>query len=177
MPNVSGTVCVHVWRACERSWRGRGRRRGCPQLARCRFIVHWFDGGVVCVRHAGPVSLACAVFVRAATPVVTRCRVVAQHCLCGAARLRSRCRLYRVADGEWKQRGTGDIKILKHRTAGTFRVVMRQEKTLKVVANHRLDPAVALVRVLHTRARSRDVSTRAPTRACRCHPWTPMVAR
>ena len=46
---------------------------------------------------------------------------------------------------EWKQRGTGDIKILKHKTTGRFRVVMRQEKTLKLVANHRLDTASTLV--------------------------------
>ncbi len=51
---------------------------------------------------------------------------------------------------EWKQRGTGDIKILKHKTTSGFRVVMRQEKTLKLVANHRLDSASTLVRVCGT---------------------------
>ena len=57
-----------------------------------------------------------------------------------------RARLYRVVGAEWKQRGTGDIKILKHKTTGRFRVVMRQEKTLKLVANHRFDTASTLVR-------------------------------
>ena len=58
-----------------------------------------------------------------------------------------RARLYRVVGAEWKQRGTGDIKILKHKTTGRFRVVMRQEKTLKLVANHRFDTASTLVRL------------------------------
>ena len=60
--------------------------------------------------------------------------------------LNRRCRLYRVSDGEWKQRGTGDVKILKHKSTGKYRVVMRQEKTLKLIANHRLDPTCTLVR-------------------------------
>ena len=29
--------------------------------------------------------------------------------------------------GEWKERGTGDIKVLKHKTSGKYRVVMRRE--------------------------------------------------
>lgn len=37
---------------------------------------------------------------------------------------------------EWKERGTGDVKILKHRAHGTYRVLMRRDKTLKVCANH-----------------------------------------
>jgi hypothetical protein len=74
----------------------------------------------------------------------------ADHCLHGAWRLLGvcsprRCRLYRVAGAEWKQRGTGDVKILKHKVTGKYRVVMRQDKTLKLVANHRLDTASALV--------------------------------
>ncbi len=56
-----------------------------------------------------------------------------------------RCRLYRVTDGEWKQRGTGDVKILKHKETGAYRLVMRQEKTLKLIANHRIDPVYTLV--------------------------------
>ncbi len=56
-----------------------------------------------------------------------------------------RCRLYRVAGTEWKQRGTGDVKILKHKVTGKYRVVMRQDKTLKLVANHRLTTASTLV--------------------------------
>ena len=37
---------------------------------------------------------------------------------------------------EWKERGTGDIRFLKHRENGKTRLVMRRDKTLKVCANH-----------------------------------------
>ena len=53
--------------------------------------------------------------------------------------------MYRVSDGEWRQRGTGDVKILRHKQSGKYRVVMRQEKTLKLIANHRIDPLCILV--------------------------------
>ncbi|KAF4516983.1 hypothetical protein B566_EDAN005585 [Ephemera danica] len=37
---------------------------------------------------------------------------------------------------EWKERGTGEIKLLRHRIQETVRVVMRRDKTLKICANH-----------------------------------------
>ena len=37
---------------------------------------------------------------------------------------------------EWKERGTGDVRLLKHRDNGKTRLVMRRDKTLKVCANH-----------------------------------------
>ncbi len=38
--------------------------------------------------------------------------------------------------GEWKERGTGDVKILLSKSNGRVRLLMRQEKTMKIVANH-----------------------------------------
>jgi hypothetical protein len=38
--------------------------------------------------------------------------------------------------GEWKERGTGDVKLLKNKQNGRVRLLMRQEKTMKIVANH-----------------------------------------
>ena len=38
--------------------------------------------------------------------------------------------------GEWKERGTGDVKLLKNKSSGHVRLLMRQEKTMKIVANH-----------------------------------------
>ena len=46
-----------------------------------------------------------------------------------------RAKIYRWRDDEWKERGTGIIKILRHKTNYRIRFIMRQEKTLKVVAN------------------------------------------
>jgi Ran-binding protein 1 len=44
----------------------------------------------------------------------------------------------------WKERGLGDIKILKDKTKGTVRVIMRQEKTLKPCANFALTEECSL---------------------------------
>jgi Ran-binding protein 1 len=46
-----------------------------------------------------------------------------------------RAKIYRWRDAEWKERGTGQLKILRHRENNKIRFIMRQEKTLKVVAN------------------------------------------
>lgn len=37
---------------------------------------------------------------------------------------------------EWKERGTGDVRLLRHKENGKTRLVMRRDKTLKVCANH-----------------------------------------
>jgi len=52
-----------------------------------------------------------------------------------------RAKLYRWGkegggSGEWKERGLGDAKLLKHKDTGKIRFLLRQEKTLKIVANH-----------------------------------------
>ncbi|CAJ1068413.1 ran-specific GTPase-activating protein [Xyrichtys novacula] len=53
-----------------------------------------------------------------------------------------RAKLYRFASEndppEWKERGTGDIKLLKHKEKGTIRVLMRRDRTLKICANHHI---------------------------------------
>ncbi|KAF8821884.1 putative ran binding family protein 1 [Cardiosporidium cionae] len=47
-----------------------------------------------------------------------------------------RAKLYRWKSGEWKQRGVGEAKLLEHVKTGRIRFLLRQEKTLKIVANH-----------------------------------------
>lgn len=37
---------------------------------------------------------------------------------------------------QWKERGAGTVKLLKHKQTGKVRLVMRQSKTLKICANH-----------------------------------------
>jgi Ran-binding protein 1 len=37
---------------------------------------------------------------------------------------------------EWKERGTGDVRLLRHKENKKTRLVMRRDKTLKVCANH-----------------------------------------
>ncbi|KAK7788817.1 hypothetical protein R5R35_010486 [Gryllus longicercus] len=45
---------------------------------------------------------------------------------------------------EWKERGTGDIKLLRHKAKNSVRVVMRRDKTLKLCANHYVTPWMEL---------------------------------
>uniref|UniRef100_A0A182W029 E3 SUMO-protein ligase RanBP2 n=1 Tax=Anopheles minimus TaxID=112268 RepID=A0A182W029_9DIPT len=49
-----------------------------------------------------------------------------------------RAKLYRFVSSEWKERGIGDVKILKHKTTDKLRVVMRREQVLKICLNHAL---------------------------------------
>ena len=44
----------------------------------------------------------------------------------------------------WKERGVGEARILKHREHQRLRLLMRQEKTMNVIANHALDPRIKL---------------------------------
>lgn len=54
--------------------------------------------------------------------------------------------LYRFDAGEqsWKTRGKGYIKLLKHRVTQQVRLVLREDKTLKVRMNHKVNPLVEL---------------------------------
>ncbi|KAJ5874280.1 uncharacterized protein N7529_002710 [Penicillium soppii] len=45
---------------------------------------------------------------------------------------------------EWKERGTGDVRLLKHKENEKTRLVMRRDKTLKVCANHYIVPDMKL---------------------------------
>ena len=46
-----------------------------------------------------------------------------------------RSKLFRFRDKEWKERGLGDAKLLKHKKTGKVRFMLRQEKTMKIVGN------------------------------------------
>lgn len=69
----------------------------------------------------------------------TRC----SRCARAASRPRADCsrrraKLFRFDKGaeEWKERGTGDLKLLRSQETGKIRVLMRRDKTLKICANH-----------------------------------------
>ncbi|CAL5209340.1 unnamed protein product [Lathyrus oleraceus] len=55
-------------------------------------------------------------------------------------------KLYRFdKDGnQWKERGAGTVKFLKHKATGKVRLLMRQSKTLKICANHFIIPTMSV---------------------------------
>jgi hypothetical protein len=54
-----------------------------------------------------------------------------------------KCKLYRFDNdsGEWKERGVGQTRLLRSNDSAKIRLLMRQEKTLKIRANHFGAPA------------------------------------
>lgn len=49
-----------------------------------------------------------------------------------------KAKAFRFREEEWKERGTGLLKFLKHKISGLIRIVMRAEKTGKCLLNHRV---------------------------------------
>ena len=45
---------------------------------------------------------------------------------------------------EWKERGVGIVKILKHPVKETFRVLLRREQVLKIAVNHAITKDIEL---------------------------------
>ncbi|RWW30508.1 hypothetical protein GW17_00004911 [Ensete ventricosum] len=57
-----------------------------------------------------------------------------------------KAKLYRFdkEGNQWKERGSGNVKLLKHKETGKVRLVMRQAKTLKICANHLVVPSIKM---------------------------------
>ncbi|XVF08304.1 hypothetical protein REPUB_Repub06bG0215000 [Reevesia pubescens] len=57
-----------------------------------------------------------------------------------------KAKLYRFdkEGNQWKERGVGNVKLLKHKVTGKVRLVMRQSKTLKICANHLVLPTMTV---------------------------------
>ena len=45
---------------------------------------------------------------------------------------------------QWKERGLGDLKILKHKTKNRFRIVLRREQVHKIACNHYITKEMSL---------------------------------
>ncbi|CAK7901203.1 ran-specific GTPase-activating protein 1 [[Candida] anglica] len=59
-------------------------------------------------------------------------------------KVRAKLFKYFAESKEWKERGTGDVKFLKHKETGKVRILMRRDKTLKVCANHLISSDIEL---------------------------------
>lgn len=51
---------------------------------------------------------------------------------------KQRGQIFRWREGEWKERGAGDVMLLKHKGTDRTRFLMWQEKTFKTIANFNL---------------------------------------
>ena len=60
----------------------------------------------------------------------------APHSLTFVQRRRAKLFRFDKEAKEWKERGTGDVRLLSHKQSQKVRLVMRRDKTLKVCANH-----------------------------------------
>ncbi|XP_050349584.1 E3 SUMO-protein ligase RanBP2-like [Nymphalis io] len=56
----------------------------------------------------------------------------------------SRAKLFRFTDKQWKERGIGEMKLLKHNVTGKVRVLMRREQVHKICANHIILPEMEI---------------------------------
>uniref|UniRef100_A0A6I8P227 E3 SUMO-protein ligase RanBP2 n=1 Tax=Ornithorhynchus anatinus TaxID=9258 RepID=A0A6I8P227_ORNAN len=58
----------------------------------------------------------------------------------------NRAKLFRfdAESKEWKERGVGNVKILRHKVSGKFRLLMRREQVLKICANHYINTDMKL---------------------------------
>jgi len=59
-------------------------------------------------------------------------------------KLRAKLFRFEINSSEWKERGTGEARLLQHKDTQKIRLVMRREKTLKVCANHLISPDMKL---------------------------------
>lgn len=59
-------------------------------------------------------------------------------------KMRAKLFKFDKSNNEWKERGTGDVRLLKHKDNQKTRLVMRRDKTLKVCANHYIVPEMKL---------------------------------
>ena len=56
----------------------------------------------------------------------------------------SRAKLFRFDGKEWKERGIGELKILRNRQSGKVRLLMRRDQVLKICCNHFLSADMTL---------------------------------
>lgn len=59
-------------------------------------------------------------------------------------KIRSKLFRFNKELGEWKERGTGDVRLLKHKESKKIRLLMRREKTLKICLNHYVNAEIEL---------------------------------
>jgi hypothetical protein len=62
---------------------------------------------------------------------------VAARILHSSLRRRAACYRFDQESNSWKERGRGDVKLLQNKNTKSIRILLRQEKTLKLCMNHK----------------------------------------
>ena len=65
-----------------------------------------------------------------------------------------KAKLFRFTDGQWKERGVGEVKILKNKNSGKMRILMRRDQVHKVCLNHMLSPEMELLPMKDSKGRA-----------------------
>jgi len=61
----------------------------------------------------------------------------------------NRAKLFKFTDGEWKERGIGDFKVLRHKVTKKIRFLMRREQVHKLCLNHMIDKTLKICKRMH----------------------------
>lgn len=62
-----------------------------------------------------------------------------------------RAKLFRFVNGEWKERGLGDVKVLYQIDLKKARILMRREQILKLCCNHYIHPKLKMTAMPNTK--------------------------
>lgn len=65
-----------------------------------------------------------------------------------------RAKVFRFADDQWKERGVGDVKILRHKQSKKCRVLMRRDQILKLCLNHFITESLTLKPMANTQGKA-----------------------
>jgi E3 SUMO-protein ligase RanBP2 len=65
-----------------------------------------------------------------------------------------RAKLFRFIESEWKERGIGEVRILRHKQTGKTRILMRRDQVLKICMNHALTRDLELKPMLNSKGKA-----------------------
>ena len=65
-----------------------------------------------------------------------------------------KAKLFRFFDTEWKERGSGDVKILMHKKTKKQRIIMRREQVHKICLNHYITPELRIVKMISAQGKA-----------------------
>ncbi|KAF2810814.1 PH domain-like protein, partial [Mytilinidion resinicola] len=59
-------------------------------------------------------------------------------------KIRGKLFIFHRSNSTWEARGAGEVVLVKYKSNGVTRLMMRQDKTLNLIADHRVDPGTKI---------------------------------